>query len=274
MIYNGLNKEFLELEERRGNPELRFDESISFPLLFVWMKGNKSSFLYEGEKHGVPNNTILCLTAFHQIEFENIEQVRIIKFNREFYCVHAHDTEVSCRGLLFYGAQNLPYFEIPVEELEKFETLWSMFQLELTSKEALQLELLQLMLKRFILLCTRIYKVKMNYSQLQAKEIDIVRDFHFLVEQHFKTKHTVKEYAELLNKSAKTLGNIFSMVSEKSPLQIIHERKLLEAKRMLRYANKSVKEVAYELGFEDIQTFGRFFKKSENKSPSDYKNEI
>lgn len=274
MIYHGLNKEFLELQQCQENLQITFDKTMTFPLQFVWIKGGGSSFQYEGEWHKVQNNTILCLTAFHQIEFDNIETVRVIKFNREFYCVHAHDTEVSCRGLLFYGAQELPYFEIPSEELEKFETLWSMFQLELTSKEELQLEMLQMMLKRFIILCTRIYKTKMNYTPLQAKEIDIVRHFHFLVEQHYKSKHTVKEYAELLNKSAKTLGNIFSIVSDKSPLQIIHERKLLEAKRMLRYADKSVKEVAYELGFEDIQTFSRFFKKSENRSPSEYKAEI
>ena len=97
---------------------------------------------------------------------------------------------------------------------------------------------------------------------------------HFLVEQHFKTKHTVKEYADLLYKSPKTLSNIFSQISNKSPLQIIHERKLLDAKRMLWYTDKPVKEYAYELGFEDIQTFSRFFKKSEKISPSDFKNSI
>jgi AraC-like DNA-binding protein len=46
----------------------------------------------------------------------------------------------------------------------------------------------------------------------------------------------------------------------------------MEAKRMLRYSDRPVKEIAYELGFEDVQAFSRFFKKLENMSPSDFKN--
>jgi AraC-like DNA-binding protein len=178
---------------------------------------------------------------------------------------------VSCKGLLFYGANQLPYFQIPEEEMEKFETFWRMFQIEMQSKDDLQLEMLQMMLKRFIILCTRIYKSQMNFTRLEFKEVDLVREFQFLVEQHFKIKHSVQEYADLLNKSIKTLANTFSKVSDKSPLQIIHERKLVEAKRMLRYTDMSIKEIAYELGFEDIQTFSRFFKKMEKLSPTDFK---
>lgn len=111
----------------------------------------------------------------------------------------------------------------------------------------------------------------MNFTKLEFKEVDMIRDFQFLVEQHFKTKHSVQEYADLLNKSVKTLANTFSKASDKSPLQIIHERKVLEAKRMLRYTDKPIKEIAYELGFEDIQTFSRFFKKMESLSPTDFK---
>ena len=93
-----------------------------------------------------------------------------------------------------------------------------MFQIEMQSKDDLQLEMLQMMLKRFIILCTRIYKSQMNLTKLEFKKVDIVREFQFLVEQHFKTKHSVQEYADLLNKSVKTLANTFSKVSDKSPL--------------------------------------------------------
>ena len=130
------------------------------------------------------------------------------------------------------------------------------------------------MLKRFIILCTRIYKSKNNFLKLKTTDVDIVREFNFLVEQHFKTKHSVLDYADLLNKSPKTLSNIFAKLAGKSPLQIIHERKILEARRMLWYTDKTIKEISYELGFQDIQTFSRFFKKAENVSPSEFKNTL
>ena len=158
------------------------------------------------------------------------------------------------------------------EELDKFETLWKMFEIEMQSKDELQLEMLQTMLKRFIILCTRMFKSQNQLLQLDNMEIDIVREFNFLVEQNFKTIHSVQDYASLLNKSPKTLSNLFSIVSKKTPLQIIHERKCIEAKRLLRYTDKSIKEIGYEIGFEDIQTFSKFFKKMENTSPSDFKN--
>ena len=271
MIYKGQNDEFIELIDLQKGNSLSFDSTLSYPLTFVWIKGQTTEIHFEGMNLPLQDNTILCLTSFNKIEFNSIETARVIKFNREFYCVKDHDSEVSCKGLLFYGANQLPYFQIPEDEMNKFETLWRMFQIEMQSKDDLQLEMLQMMLKRFIILSTRIYKSQMNLSKLEIIEVDLVREFHHLVEQYFKIKHAVKEYADLLNKSVKTLANVFSQVSEKSPLQIIHERKILEAKRMLRYTDKPVKEIAYELGFEDIQTFSRFFKKMESTSPSDFK---
>lgn len=271
MIYKGQNNEFIELIDIQKGSSLTYDKLVSSPLTFVWIRGQQTHMNFEGMSLHLNNNTIICLTCFHKIEFNSIETARVIKFNKEFYCVKFHDSEVSCKGLLFYGANQLPYFQIPEEEMEKFETFWRMFQIEMQSKDDLQLEMLQMMLKRFIILCTRIYKSQMNFTRLEFKEVDLVREFQFLVEQHFKIKHSVQEYADLLNKSIKTLANTFSKVSDKSPLQIIHERKLVEAKRMLRYTDMSIKEIAYELGFEDIQTFSRFFKKMEKLSPTDFK---
>jgi len=72
----------------------------------------------------------------------------------------------------------------------------------------------------------------------------------------------------LLNKSPKTLSNVFSKIGQKTPLQYINDRKMLEARRLLKYTDKSVKEITYELGYEDVQTFSRFFKKQEGISPT------
>lgn len=272
MNFQGINNESIELNIIDNKTSITFNNHASSSLQFVWLKGKNIETIYENAKQPLEDNTILCLTSFDKLDIINLESARVIKFNREFYCVKEHDKEVSCKGLLFYGSNQLPYFKIPETELDKFDTLWKMFQIEMKSKDGLQLEMLQMMLKRFIILSTRIYKSQMNFSKLKVSEVDLVREFHFLVEQHFKTKHSVKEYALLLYKSSKTIGNIFSQVSDKSPLQIIHERIHLEAKRMLRYTDKSIKEIAFELGFEDLQTFSRFFKRIEKLSPTAFKN--
>jgi AraC family transcriptional activator of pobA len=138
------------------------------------------------------------------------------------------------------------------------------------SPDNMQRDMLQMMLKRYLILCTRIYKSKMQYP-IENRDFDIVREFNFLVETHFKSIHSVTQYAELLHRSPKTISNLFRKFNSKSPLQFIQERKMLEAKRHLTYSTKQIKEIAYDLGFEDIQTFSRFFKRNEGISPSKYK---
>lgn len=146
-----------------------------------------------------------------------------------------------------------------------------MFLIEMQSKDDLQIEMLQMMLKRLLILCTRLYKEQRQLAPLAKNNLDLVREFNFLVESHFKIKHTVADYAELLHRSPKTLSNLFAQVSPKTPLQIINERKMLEARRLLRYTDQAVSEIAYTIGYEDVQTFSRFFRTQEGMSPSAFR---
>jgi AraC-like DNA-binding protein len=92
-----------------------------------------------------------------------------------------------------------------------------------------------------------------------------------LVEEHFKKYRKVADYAGLMHRSPKTIANIFAMQGEKSPLEIIHDRLLLEAKRLLLYTEKSSKEIGWELGFEDPSQFNRFFKKQITLPPREFR---
>ncbi|MCF0199719.1 MAG: helix-turn-helix domain-containing protein, partial [Bacteroidaceae bacterium] len=81
------------------------------------------------------------------------------------------------------------------------------------------------------------------------------------IEHHFRSMHTVKEYAELLNVSTKTLTNYVAECSQHTPLEMINNRIVLEAKRLLRYSDMMVKEIAATLGFDDPSYFNKFFKR-------------
>jgi|TARA_B110000971_G_C19731200_1_gene373136 AraC-like DNA-binding protein len=143
--------------------------------------------------------------------------------------------------------------------------------MEMESVDELQLEMLQMLLKRLLILLTRLYKMQDDFSEANPNQMEQVREFNYLIEKHFKTKHSVAEYAELMFKSPKTLSNLFSKLGAKTPIQYIQDRIMLEARRLLTYTDKSIKEVAYEIGYEDIPTFSRFFKKKEGLSPTDFK---
>jgi AraC family transcriptional regulator, transcriptional activator of pobA len=271
MIYKGQADEYLQLKNIIGNDCYIQDEPVDSPLTFLWFEKDGNTLTIDNIEYVFDKNQIVCLTEFHYVDISKVSKAKMIRFNRPFYCIIDHDSEVGCKGILFFGASQLPVVLIPEYEIEKFRIIWRMLELELEAKDDFQLEMLQSMLKRFIIMCTRIFKNQEHYHQLEYNNIDIIREYNFLVENHFKTKHTVAEYADLLNKSPKTLSNLFSKLSDKTPLQYIQDRKMLEAKRLLKYTNRSIKEIAYEIGFEDIQTFGRFFKNSQGISPSDFR---
>ncbi len=217
-------------------------------------------------------NQLITLTYLQHVSYKNTHlPLTSFLFNREFYCISDHDSEVSCNGILFFGTQDLPIITIPSSQERKFNTLYEVFEDEFSTPDKIQGDMLQMLLKRLIIITTRLAKEQLIVKKLDNEQIDVVRKFNVLVDTHYKTKRKVSEYADLLFKSPKTLSNLFSIYNQKTPQQIILERVALEAKRLINFTDKQNQEIAYELGFNDPAHFSRFFKKMTNFSPSQYR---
>jgi len=217
-------------------------------------------------------NQLVTTTYYQQVRYPQHEQpLTCLAFNREFYCIVDHDSEVSCNGILFFGTQELPIISIPSDQQRKFDLLWEVVQEEFKTTDTIQGDMLQMLLKRLIIICTRLARTQLIVQELTNNQIDIIRQFNVLVDVHFKTLRKVKDYAALLFKSPKTLSNLFATYNQKTPQQIIQERIVLEAKRLMLFTDKQTQEIAYELGFEDPAYFSRYFKKVAGFSPSDFK---
>ncbi|MEM1135601.1 MAG: AraC family transcriptional regulator [Bacteroidota bacterium] len=237
---------------------------------------NRNDYDVEMELDAVPYllepNQLTTTTYFHQAHFPVKNQhITTFSFNREFYCIRDHDHEVSCNGVLFFGTQETPIITLGKSEAHKFNLLYEVFLDEFNTIDNIQGEMLRMLLKRLIIKTTRLAKEQNINKELKESQIDIVRKFNVLVDMHFREKRQVNDYAELLFKSPKTLSNLFYKYNQKSPLQIIHERVILEAKRLLAYTDKTAKEVAYDLGFEEIASFHKLFKKVTTQTPQQFK---
>ncbi len=203
--------------------------------------------------------------------FRQTDDYVVIQFNREFYCVQDHDHEVSCNGILFNGALSTPMLQLNEEERQAFSVILEVMKYEFKNRDEVQLEMMKTVLKRFIIMCTRLAKLQYADKLIDPNDLDMVRHFSALVEKHFRVRHKVSDYAELMNKSPKTLSNVFNALGEKTPLQIIHDRIILEARKLLLFTDKSAKEISYELNFSDPVQFSRFFKNVCGVSPLDFK---
>ena len=238
---------------------------------FIWTQGEMAQLIIDGLPVLVPPHHILSLTPIQTVQFQTGNTLIVYQFNREFYCIKDHDKEVSCVGLLFFGNEQIPIISLNTEEQQKFHQLHQVFLDELDhTGDNIQAEMLRMLMARFILKTTRLLKASDSDLPLQESKLDLLRNFNVLVEHHFKQEHSVRFYADQLYKSPKTLSNSFGKIN-KSPLRIIHERIVLEAKRMLLYSDKTAKEIAFEIGFEDASHLSRMFKKLTGLAPSEFK---
>lgn len=239
---------------------------------FIWVQDGTLSVEIDHIPMQLEQGDIICLSALHHLLIKEIEgKYLTLLFNSNFYCIFGHDREVSCNGFLFNGTSNIMKLKLSGEQSELLYEITNRLTGEYNIKDNLQEEMLRTLLKRFIITCTRIARAKFSIDNEREKSFDMVRQYYVLVDNHFKEKKMVQDYAEMLHRSPKTLSNLFTSYGLPSPLRIIHERIEAEAKRLLLYSAKSAKEIAEILGFEDISAFSRFFKKMTGESISEYK---
>ncbi|MGN8059852.1 helix-turn-helix domain-containing protein [Pedobacter sp. 22163] len=235
--------------------------------------GPQQTVTIDGIQYEFPAQTILPLMVSQTFSFEQPQQVIAWQYNRNFYCIVDHDKEISCVGFLFYGSAETMFIALDEQHQKKLNLLLQVFIDEFEDRDAIQRDMLQMMLKRLIIIVTRLGKKQyLNEPTLTGDKLDVLRKFNLMVENNYRKEHTVQFYANQLNKSPKTLANYFALYNHKSPLAVIQARIILEGKRLLMYTDKSAKEIAYNLGFDDASYFSNLFKKQTGYAPSDFRN--
>lgn len=238
----------------------------------IWARDKNASIVVDGYKIELKKHQIIFCTPLNVLEIELGQQgMMSFVFNREFYCIRDHDKEVSCNGFLFFGSSQPIVVSLNKKEQESYNMLYYFFKEEFEIEDHIQGEMLRVLLKRLLIKSTRLFKSKIRKPNLVDDKVDIVRRFNILVEENFKEKHAVSDYADLLSKSPKTISSLFKKYNEKTPLTFINERILLEAKRLLLFSDKTSTEIAYELGYKEPAHFSKFFKNQIGISPIEFK---
>lgn len=234
---------------------------------FIWVREGRAQLRIDHIPLELHAGELVPLTPHHRLEIPQIDaEVLILAFDSNFYCIFGHDGEVSCSGLLFNGTSELLRLELTEERAAALGRVIDDLRAEYEVADGLREEMLRMQLKRFIILCTRFARERFAVHADREKLFDIVRRYYVLVDEHFRTRKRVQDYAGLLNRSPKTLANLFAAYGQPSPLSIIRDRVNAEARRLLLYTSKSAKEIAYLLGYEDTAAFSRFFAKMNGES--------
>ncbi len=236
-----------------------------------WIKEGKGTYNIDFESFSFDDNVLFFLSPgqVFSVDSEKIKEAYKLTFVQDFYCIQTHDKEVACNGVLFNNVYDTPFIKPCESDTKKLSFILESLIDEFKNTETAQYDMLQAYLKQFIVHSVRIQKE--HYPIKDNLDSKLFKDFSLLVEQNYKTLHSVTDYANRLGLSPKSLTKHFQKIGSQTPSDFIKNRIILEAKRQLIYTDDSVKQIAYSLGFNDSAYFTRFFKKATEKSPLQFK---
>src|SRR5690606_20417040 len=108
-------------------------------------------------------------------------------------------------------------------------------------------------------------------SRLESSDTHLVYRFQILVEKHYRKHYPIEDYCRMLGVTRAKLIDTCKQVSKLTPLEIVHRRLVMEAKRDLLNTAKTINEIAFDLGFADSAYFSRFFTTQTGVSPVQFR---
>jgi AraC family 4-hydroxyphenylacetate 3-monooxygenase operon regulatory protein len=105
----------------------------------------------------------------------------------------------------------------------------------------------------------------------RGEDVRVFLNFCDLIEAHFLEHLTIPDYARRLKVTAARLNDVCRRIANLASKELVHERVLQEARRLLRFSAISVSELSYQLGFTDPAYFSRFFTRRTGVTPSRFR---
>jgi AraC-like DNA-binding protein len=246
----------------------------------IWIQKGKGIVTADFSEHPFEAGNLFAFSPYQPFKLtseENLEGIAI-HFHPEFFCIYKHQAEISANGILFNNIFKPPYVTLDEGSKIILEMVVGQIRAEIQNPELAQFELLVSYLKIFLITATRLKNQQEPDADLlsstDSKEPFILQNLKNYIELHFKSKHSASDYADLLNITPKALAKITKNHFNKTLTDLISERIIIEAKRELYLTNKAVKEIAFELGYDDEHYFSRFFKNNAEVSPQIYRDTV
>ncbi|WP_215226175.1 helix-turn-helix domain-containing protein [Echinicola shivajiensis] len=156
--------------------------------------------------------------------------------------------------------------QVNEESSRKLNTIFDLMNEEY-KQPVLNLTMIKALLKVFLL---QLIQLKEQHFTLQDINEKRIYEFMILLETNYLEERTAEFYADKLGISGKRLNQILREKLNKTGMQLIHDRVLLEAKRQIIHSENTIKEIAFNLGFKDRSYFSRFFKLHAGQTPQEF----
>ena len=164
------------------------------------------------------------------------------------------------------------YPKFQIKDVKKVEQVKKLIEL---LKEEYYSDTVSYIMLKTLLKVLLLHLIRFQNNELLPQDIQQKRVFQFLelMEINFLNETSAEFYANKLGISTKRLNQVLQEKLSLTAKQVIQQRQITEAKRKLIKSEITTKELAFELGFESISSFSRFFKKNVGVSPTVFKSQ-
>lgn len=237
--------------------------------LILWFNNESSRIMVDFEEVSITRDTILFIRKdrVHILMDEHYEGITI-SFTENFFCKSAEDAVFLNNHILFRDSQQPRY--IKVEEEDRVLRLLATLLMEENATTAPSETVNRNLIQHFMIAAAR--KLEPAEIPLNAdRDRSYVTAFQQLLARDFRSVKMVHTYATALHITEKRLNAATAHITGKSPKQLIDEKIMLEARRMLTHTSQTTSEIAFELGFFEVSNFIKYFRKHEGTTPAAYR---
>lgn len=246
----------------------------SFYHLVLFTKG-KGDHTIDFEKFHVKPYQIYFMSPgqVHSWHFDGKIDGYIVHFNDVLFTTFLQNSHYVEKFHFFQGKAEDCVCQLPAAIHPTVTSLFETMLAEVGQRKKQNMDIIRLKLLELFIIVDRSCASKKERNVPQQKRT-LLRSFQQLIEKHFRDIKLPKEYADLLYITPNHLNALCQELVGKTAGDLIRDRVLLEAKRLLTNADMTVAEIAYDLNFQDNSYFNRFFKKNEGVTPEEFRKTI
>lgn len=242
----------------------------------LWFQKGNPTHLVDFNPVKIKPNTILFLNkdTVQRFDKKGGFDGKAILFTDNFFCKTETDTKYLRSSILFNDLFSVSQIQIS-KTASLFADLFKLMEKELENeKDISQSDILKNLLHNFLLLSER-ERRKQDFTEIKkGDDLDYVLLFKDLLETNYRKLKQVSNYAKKISVTEKRLNQATSKILDKLPKQMIDERVMLEAKRLLAHTNESVKEIGFDLGFDEPTNFIKYFRKHSHSTPVEFREQF
>ncbi|MCB0674241.1 MAG: helix-turn-helix domain-containing protein [Saprospiraceae bacterium] len=239
--------------------------------LLIWCSKGKIEMVVDHKELSIHKNEVLTITSGQYHAFMEVAGASgyVLEFTYDFMCKSDSDIELIFQNSLFC---HFDYNEvIAIPEAHPIEHHLAVISEEIKTEP---FQYLTSVHARIGLVLVEINRAKLAAGGEVWKPDALFLKFLEFIRHHFEQNYSLSEIARQLHTTTARLNDLAKLHTGKTAQNVLYGLIISEAKRIIQYENFMLKEIAFQLGFNDPFYFSRFFKTHAGMSPSAYQESV